>query len=87
MCTIVHQTVKPIVRPYRRVTVEPHDLFIVTIPAGLSYASSLALVRMILAELGIPQPRDGASCFCGAPVRVFGVPVQRHTSEGAYVAS
>jgi hypothetical protein len=86
MCTIVHQSAKPIAG-YRRVTVEPHDYFVITIPAGLTYAGSLALVQAILAESGTPQPCDGAVCFCGAPVRVFGVPAQRTISEGAYVAS
>jgi hypothetical protein len=59
----------------------------ITIPAGLSHGRSLIAVQAVLTELGIPQPRDAAVCFCGAPVLLTRVPRQRITMEGVRVAS
>lgn len=80
MCILVHRSPTP-VHPWNA------QLRVITIPAGLSCASELIAVRAVLVELGIPQPDDEAVCWCGAPVEAYRVPAQRHTSEGAYVAS
>jgi hypothetical protein len=80
MCILVHHSPNPH-RPWNP------TLGVITIPSGLTYARSLLAVQVVLAELAIPQPPDEAVCYCGAPVQIFRVPVQRQTSEGAYVAS
>jgi hypothetical protein len=81
MCTLVHRSPEPDAVPR-------WDAFrgVIIIPRLLLPDTQLLIVRAMLAGLGIPQPDDGATCWCGAPVEVTWVPAQRR-DEGAYVAS
>jgi hypothetical protein len=55
-----------------------HQQKVITLPRHLTEASSLQVVRAILAELAIPQPVFGARCFCGEPITLLAqVPQQR----------
>jgi hypothetical protein len=82
MCITVHRSTSPVV------TITPWNptALAITIPAALSPARALLAVQAVLAELAIPQPENGAVCYCGASVMLPRIPMQR-TVEGARVAS
>lgn len=42
----------------------------VNVPEHLDDERALRHLRLILSELGVPQPELGAVCYCGAPVYV-----------------
>lgn len=48
----------------------------ITLPAALSNADALTVIRAILTELAVPQPPFGARCWCGAAVELPRVPRQ-----------
>lgn len=72
MCISVRFTADHPLRPY------DHRQRVISLPVGMSQRHALVAVRAVLAELAVPQPRSGARCFCGAPVRLLPrVPKQR----------
>lgn len=61
----------------------PDDVAI-DVPDDLTYGQAVALVRMILTELGARQSTMGAAlvCFCGEPVTVQGlIPHRRRAAR------
>lgn len=75
MCVRVRRSSSIVTRPW-----DPAER-IVTIPDGLSNGWELVAVRAVLTELGAEQPPFGAICYCGAPVRLNRMPLQRVPSE------
>lgn len=58
------------------------DRRIISIPAATPGALVLPLIRAVLDELAVPQPRLGAVCWCGAPVQLQPrVPEQRRSEQ------
>lgn len=54
----------------------------IMLPADLTTHHALLVVRAILSELAVPQPRVGAVCWCGEDVIVLPrVPGQRKKEE------
>ncbi|MFJ5967950.1 hypothetical protein [Streptomyces sp. NPDC093060] len=58
------------------------DRKLIRIPAQLEGSYVLDAVRAVLTELAVEQPRSGALCFCGEPVRLLAyVPEQRESED------
>ncbi|WP_328962920.1 hypothetical protein [Streptomyces virginiae] len=76
MCIRITYTTRPICEPYDSATQ------VITLPAALSPAGAHLVVRALLTELAVIQPRIGARCHCGAAIRLLPrVPQQRRSGQ------
>lgn len=56
----------------------------IIVPTHFDSAFTLRAVRAVLAGLAVPQPDDGAVCWCGEPIAIkpaAAIPSQRPPSE------
>lgn len=63
---------------------EPWDATrqLVTLPAELTRPYALRALRVLLVQLGVPQGRSGARCWCGEPIGLLPrIPQQRRSDE------
>ncbi|MFJ3834507.1 hypothetical protein ACIPY6_03200 [Streptomyces sp. NPDC090054] len=76
MCIRISYTNSPTYNPYDSATQ------VITLPAALPQAGAETVVRALLTELAVVQPRVGARCHCGAAIRLLPrVPQQQRRSE------
>lgn len=54
---------------------------LITIPDTLRGQFALRAVRVVLAELEVPQAESGARCWCGEPIRLLDVIPQQRSNE------
>ncbi|NUS86362.1 MAG: hypothetical protein HOY75_27475 [Streptomyces sp.] len=54
---------------------------LITIPDTLRGRFAAQAVRIVLAELDVPQPKSGARCWCGEPVRLLDFIPQQRSNE------
>lgn len=55
----------------------------ITLPPDLGQAHTVMAARAVLSELAVPQPRFGASCYCGEPLDLGSLIPQQRTGEQA----
>lgn len=68
----------------RHLLEDPYDAShqVVTLPDTLREQYALRALRTVLGELGIPQARFGARCWCGEQIGLLPlIPQQRRSNE------
>jgi hypothetical protein len=76
MCVYVRFTSRSVSRVFSS------DARTITLPRALSHERSVTVVRAIMAELAVPQPKLGAVCWCGEAIDVLPrVPEQRRSDQ------